>query len=304
MAITVDYVLVLIFCLSVALLLRLTDLKTIDPCLTKDNTATILFGKCVKVVSTAPKKWTDALSYNSFISCQAYCRSEFYDGTLVEPTTDTDMRSTIKFLRTKVKSNVWIGANDMAVQRKFVWASNNNTMITKMWAPYEPNDYIGREDCVHIWNKNDLLNDISCNNQFDFLCQMESCNSIFPGSVYGYNHCFKYFDQNMTWEMAKEFCLSINSHLAEAETDGIRDLLNNYLKKYLLKKTAWLGGASDSYDDLKFRWMVSNSTVNSTMVPFRTGPKSLFWTNAKLLWNSSADDMHGFVCQTGNAKKK
>ncbi|KAH9504525.1 hypothetical protein Btru_063047 [Bulinus truncatus] len=293
--------------------------KTFDPCLDKNEpAATLLFGKCVQLVTDLNLTWFNA---------QGYCQSNFYNGTLAEPLTDSDMNATIEFVMNRThprltnwifRGRLWIGANDIAQEGRFVWASDNSTMNSTLWNKGEPNNFLRwsntvpnvtlyDEDCVEIDLINNNLNDVYCSQRYIFACQMESCYSIFPGSVYGHGQCFKYFDQILTWDEAREFCLMNDSHLVEPETTEIKQLLVNYLGQ----KSAWLG-ANNNNDHGLFRWMVSENVVDST-IKLTTGDAergSLLWSptpssSSSSQWSShSGQESHGFVCQTGRVTQK
>ncbi|KAH9504529.1 hypothetical protein Btru_063080 [Bulinus truncatus] len=152
-------------------------------------------GKCFVVVSKV-KTWRDSL---------IYCQLNYFNGTLAEPTTDLDMKATMEFVTSlNFNRNVWIGANDIEVEGRFVWASDNSTMYSTLWDGQQPDNF-NNEDCLamYMYSNNKSLNDYSCSARLNSICQTDPCSSIFPGSVYGYGQCFKYFDQQLTWEQAK-----------------------------------------------------------------------------------------------------
>ncbi|KAH9504530.1 hypothetical protein Btru_063085 [Bulinus truncatus] len=304
--------------------------KVLDPCSTNSLPAISVSGRCFVLIKE-PKSWQDALNY---------CQSNFYNGTLAEPSSDGDTEATVMFLEPlNGTASVWIGANDIAEEGHFVWASDNRTMNSTLWTYKQPDNANSSEDCVEIWKVNKLntsgLNDNRCSRSKNFLCQTDPCSSIFPGSFYGYGHCFKYFDQRMTWEQAKETCLLVNSHLAEPETFDMQQLLQIYLNE----SSAWLGAYCSNCTDQRtttssvnttassngipgsmnstltsnsvssklqqFRWLVSNNTVNcnytvkvnSTTVDTRR----LLWTSTTggLVWEArSGQENNSFVCQT------
>ncbi|KAH9504533.1 hypothetical protein Btru_063092 [Bulinus truncatus] len=312
--------------------------KILDPCSTSSLLAVSVSGRCFVLIKER-KSWHDALKY---------CQSNFYNGTLAEPSSDGDTEATVMFLESLNETeSVWLGANDIAEEEHFVWASDNRTMNSTLWTYQQPDNANSSEDCVEIWKDIKLktrgLNDNRCSRSKNFLCQTgncvvrqsDPCGHIFPGSFYGYGQCFKYFDQRMTWEQAKETCLQVNSHLAEPETFEMQQLLQIYLNK----SSAWLGAFCSNCTDQRtttssvnttastngipgsmnstlisnavssklqqFRWLVSNNTVNcnytlkvnSTTVDTRR----LLWTSTTggLVWEArSGQENNSFVCQT------
>ncbi|KAH9513400.1 hypothetical protein Btru_032909 [Bulinus truncatus] len=121
---------------------------------------------------------------------------------------------------------------------------------------------------------------------------LDPCYLVLPNSYYGFGQCFNYFDSQLTWENAKEFCLNISSYLAEPETFEMYQLVSDYVGN----KPAWLG-AKYTADQEIFSWVVSQNAVNST---FGTGPfNSRLWIQSGTMYlNGSIEETRGFVCQT------
>ncbi|KAH9504532.1 hypothetical protein Btru_063090, partial [Bulinus truncatus] len=272
----------------------LTQCNTnLSPCLINISGAILISGKCFVLVSQA-KTWLDSL---------IYCQLNYFNGTLAEPTTDLDMKATMEFVTSlNINRNVWIGANDIEVEGRFVWASDNITMYSTLWDGQQPDNF-NNEDCLamYMYSNNKSLNDYVCSAPLKSICQTDPCSSIFPGAVYGYGQCFKYFDQQLTWEQAKETCLSMNSHLAEPETVQMQQLLQFYLSN----KTAWLGATNASFG-FQFLWIISNNTVASNFrLPVNNtdaGSRFILWTTTTagvVGWVATNGlEPHGFVCQT------
>jgi len=67
------------------------------------------------------------------------------------------------------KSPVWIGANDLLKEGKFMWTDGTLLNWTN-WHKNEPNNYGNREDCGAIWNGY-KWNDWFCSSKAFFLCE-------------------------------------------------------------------------------------------------------------------------------------
>jgi len=63
----------------------------------------------------------------------------------------------------------WIGLSDATEEGKWIWDDGSDLDFT-FWRGGEPNDWGGREDCVHI-RANQRWNDINCNNKAAFICE-------------------------------------------------------------------------------------------------------------------------------------
>lgn len=57
-------------------------------------------------------------------------------------------------------SSCWIGLHDLNNEGRFVWADGSDNSYTQ-WAPSEPNNAYGYEDCVET-SANSDWNDYSC----------------------------------------------------------------------------------------------------------------------------------------------
>lgn len=71
-------------------------------------------------------------------------------------------------------NDVWIGANDIALEKSWVWP-DGKTVTYKNWAHREPNNF-GNEDCASMYRNTGKWNDARCSNQFPFICSYPSAN--------------------------------------------------------------------------------------------------------------------------------
>ncbi len=69
--------------------------------------------------------------------------------------------------------SIWIGLNDMSAEGTFQWADGDPSMYRNFYS-WQPDDWQGREDCVHItgWmsRPGDGWNDGDCNFASSFVC--------------------------------------------------------------------------------------------------------------------------------------
>ena len=85
-----------------------------------------------------------------------------------------------------IYEGVWIGANDLAVEGKFVWAGTGQPVSYTFWGGANPDNW-EEEDCVQLMpSNNGRWNDISCTTGYTqtTLCERVTtpCN-LFPGPV-------------------------------------------------------------------------------------------------------------------------
>ncbi|KAH9504526.1 hypothetical protein Btru_063050 [Bulinus truncatus] len=155
-----------------------------------------------------------------------------------------------------IGTSAWIGANDIDQEGHFVWASDRSVINVSLWRNELPNNANNDEDCVELYRTvTSPLNDKSCSVPLFFFCQTELCQSIFPDSVYDFGHCFRYFDEQLSWDNAQKYCLSLNSHLVESETPQIQKLLTEYLDS----KTAALAPNPRTYVAIIPNWSPTRS---------------------------------------------
>jgi hypothetical protein len=79
------------------------------------------------------------------------------------------------FVRTLNESAVdtWVGLSDRAQEGRFVWASNAPVHYIN-WAPGQPDDARGDEDCVALWDNagRPVWNDVSCDLARTVTCEL------------------------------------------------------------------------------------------------------------------------------------
>ncbi len=77
--------------------------------------------------------------------------------------------------------HVWIGLTDLAREGQFAWITKESAQIMPFyppisgppWAVNEPNDRDGAEDCVELRLDSRDLNDASCTDQKDYVCECD-----------------------------------------------------------------------------------------------------------------------------------
>ncbi|XP_078574753.1 uncharacterized protein LOC144861004 [Branchiostoma floridae x Branchiostoma japonicum] len=129
------------------------------------STAQRTRGNTVYHVFAQPKTYEQA---------QQTCRS--ISGHLADIKT-MDLQKFIEGLIRSVDGgqSYWMGLNDKQVER--VWTWSDGTPISgcdfSYWAPGEPNDGHGRQDCGQLWSYAGFKwDDVECNSQKYFICQV------------------------------------------------------------------------------------------------------------------------------------
>lgn len=75
-----------------------------------------------------------------------------------------------------IRTDLWIGANDLAQEGKFIWHATGMKPNYTNWNVGQPDNKGNIEHCVHMWyepakNWNWKWNDSPCNNQWSFVCE-------------------------------------------------------------------------------------------------------------------------------------
>ena len=126
------------------------------------------------MLSYAPNKnWANA---------QADCVA--WHGNLAALSTQAELNKVLPLL-SDIGEDVWIGGNDMAVDGQFVWTNGEPWIYVNGQLPW--NDPIGpaepnggtNENCVEIY-KSGRLNDESCNNSQNWLCERPPPGALPP----------------------------------------------------------------------------------------------------------------------------
>jgi cysteine-rich repeat protein len=77
-------------------------------------------------------------------------------------------------LRDELANNTyyWLGLNDLDLEGTFVWVSGAEVTYTN-WAPGEPNDIGGDEDCATVFRAGDSWYDYPCQTSCTAVCEAD-----------------------------------------------------------------------------------------------------------------------------------
>ncbi|XP_078665384.1 uncharacterized protein LOC144907823 [Branchiostoma floridae x Branchiostoma belcheri] len=141
---------------TIALEQRLHEIKkTLTSC---PEGYTIWRGICYKAFYTL-KNFDDAA---------ATCR---VDGGTLAMARDADTNTFLASLEKSKSHGFWIGLHDRREEGKFEWVDGCSLGSYSSWAPGEPNDHNGDEDCAATW-EDQVWNDAHCYGlQMNFICQ-------------------------------------------------------------------------------------------------------------------------------------
>jgi len=155
------------------------------------------------------------------------CRNE--SGVLAIPT-DKQAHDKLLDIADPADKSGWLGLNDLVTEGEFVWEDGTkfNRLPWSGFSPYEPNDFLSREDCVllrdsGIWvdNRCGLLNQFYC--QVDAVIEGEQLAA--PECPTGWTlmgvKCYKVNTDVLWYDDAKAACVTDGGILVQPQTEYI-----------------------------------------------------------------------------------
>ncbi|XP_038077198.1 lymphocyte antigen 75-like [Patiria miniata] len=230
------------------------------------------------------------------------------------------------FVNLKVEaSNVdshWIGIREYEIKGVYSW-SDGTPVDFDFWAPGEPNDYNGEEQCAETYNGDGKWNDNNCGIDRNFICR-KHVNSVTPvtkpttpaptgycpvGAAKFDNRCYVFIGKDeadrKSWEDAREACeTSLGSRLAIIHSAPLQSFLTTKLKG--LDYRMWIG-LSDLTSNSQFRWIdgtaLDYTNWNSGEPNEANGEEDCVEMTYDVVaageWNDNAcSKLNGYICQS------
>nr|XP_034985129.1 macrophage mannose receptor 1-like isoform X2 [Zootoca vivipara] len=197
---------------------------------------------------------------------QRFCKKHAGDLAVVE--SESERKFLWKYdITFRTEGNPFIGLI-LGPDRKFGWV--DRTPVTYVaWAPYEPNFADDVENCVVMYHKSGLWNDLNCEIESRFICERR--NSSVPSTVapttpeplggcpqgwdfFG-NKCFQLFglheEERKNWSAAQAACQDLGGNLASIPNKVVQAFLTLHLKS--ASTDPWIG-LSNTFSQGAFVW--------------------------------------------------
>ena len=119
--------------------------------------------------------WICSRSWNQ---AEQQCQDIF--GQLASVTSDTIHQYVLEGMKRRDLDFVWLGGTDKDKEGTWKWTDGSPFEFTG-WRPKQPDNYKGREDCLHMyrlgkWTDNrGKWNDLRCDTKLHFLCAQKIC---------------------------------------------------------------------------------------------------------------------------------
>ncbi|CAI5788830.1 Uncharacterized protein PODLI_1B041026 [Podarcis lilfordi] len=183
-----------------------------------------------------------------------FCKKNFGDLAVIESYTER------RFLTKYISKNDWTNAYyiglKLSLDKDVSWMDGTPVQYLA-WAPHEPNFANNDENCVVIYRRTGLWNDINCGHPNPFICERHNSSinaTVAPTapSVPGgcpeswlsfENKCYKVFgladeDRN-NWDSARTVCKGLRGNLATISSERVQAFLTSQLNNF--PTDAWIG---------------------------------------------------------------
>ncbi|XP_072859192.2 macrophage mannose receptor 1 [Pogona vitticeps] len=201
-------------------------------------------------------------------TARAFCKENFGDLAVIE--NDNERRFLFKYMSQNASVDTYFIGLQLSLDKKVSWMDGTPLQYVA-WAPHEPNFANNDENCVVMYRRTGLWNDISCGYPNSFVCErhINSINATvaptkpsIPGGcpeswLLFENKCYKIFGYNVddqkSWNDARTHCQApeFRGNLATISNEKEQAFLTLHLKNFPAE--AWIG-LNDINHDQMYLW--------------------------------------------------
>ncbi|GFN98051.1 mannose receptor c type 1 [Plakobranchus ocellatus] len=212
-------------------------------------------GTCIQM-GGQPKRWQAA---------RAECMKR--DGGLVT-IVDDNMNNFVNDIRNKSSEKIsWIGLNRLGSGGNFSWSNGNKPVKYSNWAAISSGINSKVKNCVATGvNGAGEWAALKCSERRDFICERQPVCPLVdgvcsPGWVKSPDSCIKFYDQDRTWEDAREVCIKDSADLVTVLDSCMSKTIEEQLKS---KTGAYWIGLNDQLKEGLWRWLDDTNMINYT----------------------------------------
>ncbi|XP_019633212.1 PREDICTED: macrophage mannose receptor 1-like [Branchiostoma belcheri] len=191
----------------------------------------------------------------TYSEAAAACRAD--SGTLAMPR-DAETNAFLISLHKSVSDGwrFWIGLHDQREEGRFEWVDGSALGSYNSWGLGEPNNFLGKEDCVSyssMLSQKDKWNDENCRMPNHFICQAAPA-SCPKGYIVWRGTCYKAFKKMKTFSQAAAACREDGGTLAMPRDAGTDAFLISLHKSVSDHWNFWIG-LHDQREEGRFEWV-------------------------------------------------
>ncbi|XP_042329971.1 macrophage mannose receptor 1-like [Sceloporus undulatus] len=206
-----------------------------------------------------------------------FCKKNFGDLAVIE--SNTERRFLLKYILQNDQVDSYFIGLQLSLDKVAKWMDGTPVQYLA-WAPHEPNFANNDENCVVIYRRTGLWNDVNCGYPSPFICERHKSlvnttaaptTPSVPGGcpeswLLFENKCYKVFgfkeDDQKSWNAARSVCVDpdIGGNLATISNERLQAFLTFQLKN--LQTDAWIG-LNDINEEHMYLW-TDGTGVNYT----------------------------------------
>ncbi|XP_077159612.1 macrophage mannose receptor 1-like [Paroedura picta] len=259
-------------------------------------------------------------------NAREFCKKNFGDLAVID--SNTERKFLLSYINQNEEQNAYFIGLLLSLDKQVSWM--DGSLVNYLaWAPHEPNFANNDENCVVMYRKTGLWNDINCGYPQPYICERHNSSinataipttpSIPGGCPESWllfeNQCYKIFgyeekDQN-DWHRARKVCINFGGNLATILNERVQAFLTFHLNNFT--SDAWIG-LNDFNEEQMYLWtsgravQYTNWATEKTTSAYGMTEDCIAMRIKPLKAVGTWDDFYcgtkkGFICQTSTDPK-